>query len=94
MGWIFFFLYRANVESVDEENVEGLSLEEVKISPKVAEELYSEKKCSENVLEHDDCNMQPSYDTCVCLNEMLSKVQKQLSDAGYDLLLTTYFKLY
>ncbi len=45
------------------------------ISPKITEGLYSEKKCSENILEHDDCNMQQSYDTCVCLNEMLPKVQ-------------------
>ncbi len=77
MGWFFFFLYRANVESVDEENVEGLSLEEVNISPKIAEGLYSEERCSENVLEHDDCSMQPSYDTCVCLHAMLPKVQKK-----------------
>ncbi len=39
----FLFLYRANVESVDEENEEGLSLEKVNISPKIAEGLYSEK---------------------------------------------------
>ncbi len=73
----FLFLYMANVESVDEENEEGLLLEEVNISPKIVEGLYSEERCSENVLEHDDCNRQPSYDTCVCLNEMLPKVQKK-----------------
>ncbi len=67
----------ANVESVDVENEEGLSLEEVNISPKITEGLYSEERCSENVLEHDDCNMQPSYNICVCLNEMLPKVQKK-----------------
>ncbi len=37
---IFLFLYRANVESVDDENEEELSLEKVNISPKIAEGLY------------------------------------------------------
>ncbi len=91
---IFLFLYRANVESLDEENEERLSLEEMNISRKIAVGLYSEEKCSENVLEHDDCNMQPSYyDTCVCLYEMLPKVQKKLSDAGYHLLLFNLFQV-
>ncbi len=63
------------------------------ISPKIAEGLYLEEKCSENVLEHDDCNIQPTYVTCVCLHDMLPKVQKKLNDAGYDLLLINIFQV-